>query len=111
MRDDPALQVDRTGDMNRALVRLSGELDLSTVGTLFESVRPTQDAARLVLDLSDLSFVDSSGLRAFVVIGERRRKLGGEVEIVNVPQPVTRLFELVGFDRVAGVHVHAAPRT
>ena len=103
--DDLTLEVARTGDTNRTLVRLSGELDASTVGVLFDSVEPAQSAARLVLDLSDLSFVDSRGLGAFVAIGEKRRTLGREVEIVNASRPVARLFEIVGLDRLPCVHV------
>ena len=109
MREEMTLHVDRTGNRQGTTVRLSGELDASTVGALFDSVEPARSAARLVLDLTDLSFVDSSGLGAFVAIGERRRALGSEVEIVNAQDSVQRLFEIVGFDRVAGVHVLDAP--
>ena len=104
MHDDPTLEVDRVDERDRTVLRLTGELDASTVDILFEAVEPAP-AVELVLDLSDLAFVDSSGLRAFAAISEGRRGSGGEVEIVNPSPSVERIFEIVGVDRLEGVQV------
>jgi anti-anti-sigma factor len=51
----------------------------------------------LAIDLSDVSFLDSTGLAMFVALEKRCRENGGpELEIRPGPPPVQRLFELVG---------------
>jgi anti-anti-sigma factor len=74
-------------------LRLDGELCLSTVGDL-ETMLDTLPAGPVVLDVSGLSFVDSSGLHAF----ERYARCLDTPPLVllNPSAPVRRLFELTG---------------
>lgn len=85
------------------MARPVGELDLQ-VADLFrqqlERHLAITRAKNLVLDLSRVSFIDSSGLG--VILGRYRRvkAQGGEVAIVNVQPPVDRLLELAGLHRL-----------
>jgi anti-anti-sigma factor len=80
------------------LVRLTlrGELDLSTVGKVEQELRKAEsaDAPAVVLDLSALTFLDSTGLRAVVTADERLREKGGRLVIVRGPEPVHRVFAI-----------------
>ena len=75
-----------------------GELDLATAPTLCESLTPLR-AQRTVLDLRDLAFCDSTGLRA--LLGELREAeiAGGSLHVV-IPEGgiVRRLFEVCGVE-------------
>jgi anti-sigma B factor antagonist len=81
------------------VVALAGELDIATSARVKEALDELAQArsCRLVVDLSRLSFVDSTGLAMFVALDKRCRENGGpELEIRPGPPAVQRLFELVG---------------
>ena len=78
-----------------AHVALKGELDLSTVGKLEEELaRVEENAPLLVVDMSKLTFLDSTGLRAVVTADERARERGRRLVIVRGPDAVQRVFTI-----------------
>lgn len=79
-------------------ISLAGELDLATAGEVqreLERVEAT-DARRIVLDLSELTFMDSTGVRLVVSANARSRDGDGRLELVRGPHNVQRVFELCG---------------
>ena len=84
---------DRDGFVHVALM---GELDLSTVAKVQEELRKIEAASppTLVVDLSKLTFLDSTGLRCIVTADERAREAGRRVVIVRGPDPVQRVFAI-----------------
>jgi anti-sigma B factor antagonist len=93
---------------NRARVFLRGELDLATAPILHNSVDGLlagngQHPALLLIDLADLTFCDSSGLRALLRILERCHRVGTNLRLVNVPANVHRVFELTGTTGVLNI--------
>jgi anti-anti-sigma factor len=79
-----------------ARLHLTGELDIATAPALEAAVDAAlkRGAQRLLLDLSDLSFVDSSGLRLFIILSERARGEGWTLYLtrpVGAPMSVFRL--------------------
>jgi anti-anti-sigma factor len=77
-------------------VALRGELDLSSTPKLQEELdRVEADAPQtIVIDLSKLVFLDSTGLRCVVTADERARDAGRRVVIVRGPDPVQRVFAI-----------------
>lgn len=76
---------------------LKGELDLATVGVAEDTLSSLPDGGQtLVLDLRDLVFLDSSGLRLILTSTESERAGGREVYVVKGPAQVNRVFELTG---------------
>jgi anti-sigma B factor antagonist len=77
-------------------VALQGELDLSTVGKVQDELRRVEAASPpvVVLDLSKLTFLDSTGLRCLVTADERARDAGRRVVIVRGPDAVQRVFSI-----------------
>jgi phospholipid transport system transporter-binding protein len=84
---------------NTVGLRLSGELDLATVGDMRAQLAalPT-NGHPVTLDLADLSFMDSTGLH---MLEQYARTLNGTSPLVldNVPRHVHRLFEITGVAR------------
>lgn len=79
------------------LVAPSGEIDLKTAVIVDDELRRAeQSESRIVLDLGEVSFMDSTGLRMVMSADHRLRTRGGSLRILNVGPQVTRLFELVG---------------
>jgi len=84
---------DRNGLVHVALV---GELDLSTVAKVQDELRKVEatSPATMVVDLSKLTFLDSTGLRCIITADERAREEGRRMVIVRGPDPVQRVFSI-----------------
>jgi anti-anti-sigma factor len=84
---------DRNGLVHIALV---GELDLSTVAKVQDELRRIEAGSppTVVVDLSKLTFLDSTGLRCIVTADERAREEGRRMVIVRGPDPVQRVFAI-----------------
>jgi anti-anti-sigma factor len=91
----------RTEDRNGLVhVALVGELDLSTVAKVQEELRRVEASSppTLVVDLSKLTFLDSTGLRCIVTADERARSEGRRIVIVRGPNAVQRVFAITRLD-------------
>jgi anti-anti-sigma factor len=80
----------------RLVLRPRGELDIATVPRLREALAQREPAEALVLDLSGLAFLDTSGLQIVVETGRRARAEGFELTLVRGPHAVQRVFEIAG---------------
>ena len=93
-----------TPDWPGALIVASGELDVQSVPELKEHLTEAVDAGtkRIVVDLADVSFIDSLSLSALV--GARRR-LGddGRLAIVAVHEYVRLILQATGLEQVLDV--------
>jgi len=77
------------------------DLDASNVGDFRRDIAPVLEAhPRLVLDLSRLRFVDSSGLGAFISCLRKLNAAGGDLKLCCMSKPVRGVFELVRMHRV-----------
>lgn len=96
-----SLAVTVTQDGDERALELFGELDLATAATLEEELRAAEasDAQTIVLDLSGLTFMDSTGLRAVLVADRRLSLAGRRLALVRGPSAVDRVFTLTGADR------------
>jgi anti-sigma B factor antagonist len=92
---DHAFDVDIAGDA--AVVRASGELDLSTAPALERALGgPLGDPAirSITLDLRPLRFIDSTGLRIVLTTDGTLRADGRRLQVIKGPPSVHRVFEL-----------------
>jgi anti-sigma B factor antagonist len=79
------------------VVTLSGELDASTCRGLLEQLQGPPGSS-VVVDLSELTFMDSSGLGAIHLARRLAEKNGGTL-VVCRPQPIVhRVLQLTGLD-------------
>ncbi|MEV5439548.1 STAS domain-containing protein [Streptomyces sp. NPDC052682] len=88
------------------VVALRGEIDHDVRAVLSEVLRVEHDAAapRVVADLSEVTFMDSSGINVFVSAHQQVRDAGGWVRIAGAQEPVLRVLQLVGVDAVIPCH-------
>ena len=87
---------------NHALVLLSGELDASTAGELYEQLAELSrdGVVHVALDLSELEFMDSTGLSVIIAEHKRTNASGGELMILAPQSQVQRMFEMTGLTGV-----------
>lgn len=80
-----------------ALLAMSGEMDMSNAHELPATLAPLlrQQAQRVIVDLSQMSFIDSTGIRAVVTVTNGARESGGEVVLAAPSENVARTFEIV----------------
>jgi len=82
------------------LVDINGRVDSYTSPQLSDTLREitNKNIFKIILDLSDVSYVSSAGLRVFIDIQKTCKKSNqGEVILVNIPQRVYETLELAGF--------------
>jgi len=76
-----------------AVVRADGEIDAHTVHAFHEVFDEAANLApHVVIDLANVTFVDSSGLGGLIVARESARDRGGSVSLVSPPPLVRRLL-------------------
>ena len=94
------LSVETTQVDGSCTVALSGELDVATAGPAEETLLGIEgeSPARLVLDLRQLRFIDSTGLSLLINADRRGRKAGRPVTIVSGTGPSRRILHTVGLD-------------
>jgi anti-sigma B factor antagonist len=90
------LEIETEVDDGLARVALKGELDLSTVNKVEEELESLEagGAKLIVLDLSRLTFLDSTGLRCLVTADQRARDAGRRLVLVRGPDAVQRVFTI-----------------
>jgi len=77
------------------------DLDAGNASDFRRDISPVLEAhTRLVLDLSRLKFVDSSGLGAFISCLRKVNAAGGDLKLCCMSRPVRAVFELVRMHRV-----------
>jgi anti-sigma B factor antagonist len=81
-----------------ATIALSGELDMATAPILSEDLAPFEGngASTIVLDLRDLTFIDSTGLHALVEARSRAVSFGDRLLLSGASPAARRLMELTG---------------
>ena len=83
-----------------ARVKLAGEFDFSGRELADDVFDSAGAAPKVVLDLSELEFIDSMGIHFVVTAHERAKREGRVLTIVRGGPQVTRVFSLVGLEDV-----------
>jgi anti-anti-sigma factor len=99
------VEIEERGEV--VVARVTGELDIagaSTTGETIGEAVPTS-ARALVVDCTDLEFIDSSGVAMLFGLARRLGSRRQELHVVaQNGKPVARVLENVEFDRAAPVH-------
>ena len=85
------------------ICRPVGELDAYTVGQFRESLGELASEPKLLIDMSEVPFVDSAGLGALIGGIRRAREAGGDVAVCCNRPTLVRLLHTTGFDRIVTV--------
>lgn len=83
--------------------RPSGSLDIDGAPQLREAMAAIGPMSTLVVDLSEVPFIDSAALAALVAGIRRVREGGGEAAVCSTRPHVTRVLEMIGLQRVVPI--------
>jgi len=95
------IQLDEGDDYT--VCRPVGELDAYTVGQFREALGELASRPKLLIDMSEVPFVDSAGLGALIGGIRRAREVGGDVAVCCNRPTLVRLLHTTGFDRIVTV--------
>jgi anti-anti-sigma factor len=97
-----AVTSDRDGHVHT--IALIGELDLATAPEAEKQLtRAESDASSILLDLSGLTFIDSTGIRMIVAADARSRANSHSLTLLRGSPAVQRVFEISGIDQIVTV--------
>jgi anti-sigma B factor antagonist len=100
------MQIATTPGSDRYVITVSGEVDLATSPQLDTAVIAAIDsgATSVVIDLTDVSFMDSSGLGVIVRALKRCREAENDLDLVITNERVLKVFGITGLDQVIPIH-------
>jgi len=90
-----SVQSNANGDV--AIVAVFGRVDSETAPNLdAELIKVANESNKIVLDLKDVTFLSSAGLRVIVKALQTAQKSGGEVKLACAPESVETILRTVG---------------
>jgi anti-anti-sigma factor len=97
MSTPPVFAVEVDSGVDPVVVRVRGELDLSTAPSLLQALEEAApESATVVVDLRDVGFLDSSAIGALLRAGRARTAGGGRLQIGSRSAAVDRVLEVTG---------------
>ncbi len=90
-----------------SVASLSGEVDVYTASKLKETLYPLaeQQNTNLIVDLSDVNYIDSTGLGIFIGVLKASEKSSSSLKLKGLNERVKRLFEITGLNEVIDIEV------
>ena len=88
------------------VIEVGGEIDVYTAPRLREAIVAAVEAGhtRLIIDVTRVDFLDSTGLGVLVGALKRVRGDGGSLDIVVTQERILKIFQITGLDKVFGLH-------
>ena len=82
---------------NTAVIGAAGRLDTITAPALDKTIgEETEGIVNLVLDLKELEYISSAGLRVLLSAQKKMQKIGS-MKVINVREEIMEIFEMTGF--------------
>ncbi|MFD2043845.1 STAS domain-containing protein [Ornithinibacillus salinisoli] len=101
------LEINVTEDSAKILVHLSGEIDVYTAPKLKDTLLQltSNNGNDIQVDLSQVSYMDSTGLGVFISALKSAKESGSTVTLVNLRERVLRLFQITGLDQIIDINL------
>lgn len=98
------MEVRHEGDI--IIVSVAGSVDALTADELLSALMGHIDEGRsqMVVDMQDVSYTSSAGLRTIALALKASRRKGGDLRLAGLQKGVHRVFEMSGFDNILEIH-------
>jgi len=107
MEERPQFRVDYEAPSDDiGVVVLEGEIDIYSAPEFKEVLVNSIEggAHRIIVDLTEVTFIDSTALGVLVSGAKRVRPRNGNLDIVCSDENIIRIFEITGLDRIFGIY-------
>jgi anti-sigma B factor antagonist len=100
------MDIEVTAGPQATVVAARGELDMAVADELRRTLTTLVDRkqARLVLELAQVTYIDSSGLGALMAAMKHARGAGGDIRLCALQPDVRAIFEMTRLTRVMDIH-------
>ncbi|KYC83958.1 anti-sigma factor antagonist [Heyndrickxia sporothermodurans] len=100
------ISIDIQESENHVLVKINGEIDAYTAPKLRESLVPygEKEEIWMSIDLSDVSYMDSTGLGVFVGLFKSIRANNGKLYLSGLSERLKRLFDITGLTNIMEIY-------
>jgi anti-sigma B factor antagonist len=104
------MDIEVTAAPRATVVAPKGDLDMAVADELRRTLTTLIDGkqARLVLELSHVTYIDSSGLGALVAAMKHARGVGGDIRLCALQPDVHAIFEMTRLARIMDIHASRA---
>ena len=95
----------RAGEIEAYTVEVHGNLDATTLGQFTRGMDAVvaKGKPNIVLDCHKVSYVNSTGMGTLLKYADKLRSLGGELILIEVPERVLMVMEMLGFQKSLAV--------
>ncbi|AZU64553.1 anti-sigma factor antagonist [Neobacillus mesonae] len=99
------LKIEKQKNDREIEVKLAGEIDAFTAPKLREELLPLAEGGNktIIVNLQDVSYLDSTGLGVFVGLFKQLKNTGGELQLIELSDRLKRLFEITGLSHVMNI--------
>lgn len=100
------LQIQIDEGLDKSIVHLSGEIDVYTAPKLKDTLLPLlkQQGTSLEVDLSNVTYMDSTGLGVFVNALKLSKEYESQLTLINLQDRVFRLFQITGLHEIMDIN-------
>ncbi len=98
MSDDLA-QIDVREHKGTPVVWISGDIDLSNANLLRDALQRVGAVRAMAIDMTNVAFIDSTGLNAIAQYGRRMLENGNSVYLIVTRPPLRKIFEITSLDQ------------
>jgi anti-sigma B factor antagonist len=94
------IREERSGEVS--ILTIDDHLDTASAPALEQKLSEliTLGARRIVIDCAALQYVNSAGLKVFLLVAKRIEALGGELVVSSLLPNVLGIFKMIGFDKI-----------
>jgi anti-sigma B factor antagonist len=91
------------------VVLVGGEIDAFTAPKLREEILPLAEGEHksIIVNLKDVSYLDSTGLGVFVGLFKQLKQNDGELRLIELSDRLVRLFEITGLSNIMNISAHS----
>jgi anti-anti-sigma factor len=95
-----SIHIEKVEDVER--VGIQGDLDFHTITEVRSELAKLADRqpAKVLIDLKNVSYVDSSGLAAFIELFQKMKRYGGKMILSNLTPGVKKIFDVSRLDMI-----------
>ncbi|MBB2483476.1 anti-sigma factor antagonist [Bacillus sp. APMAM] len=94
---------------NQVQMDVNGEIDAYTAPKLREALKPFEGkkSIHVIVDLSDVTYMDSTGLGVFVGLFKLLRENEGSLKLIGLSPRLKRLFQITGLAEIMDINTEA----
>ncbi len=101
------IHMEKTQDGGKTTITIKGKITFENTGEIREKMKEIlrdESLKHLILDMKEVSFIDSSGLGLLVSIKNTMIRKDGAFAIVNLSDTVKKIMKQTGLDRYFGIN-------